>query len=123
VPRILLGGWIAVWVGGILNDYVLAKMKIWTNGRLLWTRTIGSTIVGEGANTGLFYFIGLFGVIPLNLLLGSIVTGWIIKVVVEVVMTPVTYVVVAVLKRSEAEDYYDVSTDFNPFIVKPQDGW
>ena len=68
VPRILLGGWIAVWVGGILNDFILAKMKVWTRGKYLWTRTIGSTIIGEGANTVLFYVIALYAIIPNNLL-------------------------------------------------------
>ena len=118
VPRILLGGWIAVWVGGILNDYVLAKMKIWTSGKYLWTRTIGSTIVGEGANTFLFYTIALYGILPNGLLMNSILSGWFLKTVVEIVFTPVTYWVVARLKKSEHEDYYDRDTNFNPFIIK-----
>jgi len=114
VPRILFGGWIAVWAGGILNDYVLAKMKIWTKGKYLWTRTIGSTVVGEGVNTILFYVIALYAVIPTNLLVASILSGWLLKVVVEVIMTPVTYKVVAKLKKVENEDYYDYETNFNP---------
>lgn len=118
VPRILLGGWIAVWVGGILNDYVLAKMKIWTKGKYLWTRTIGSTIIGEGVNTILFYTIALYSVLPNNLLISSILSGWLIKVIVEVVFTPITYYVVAKLKKSENEDYYDTDTNFNPLIIK-----
>lgn len=118
VPRILLGGWIAVWVGGILNDYVLAKMKIWTKGKYLWTRTIASTIVGEGANTVLFYTIALYSVLPNNLLISSIISGWFLKTLVEVVLTPVTYYVVAKLKKTENEDYYDTNTDFNPLIIK-----
>lgn len=118
VPRILLGGWIAVWVGGILNDYVLAKMKIWTNGKYLWTRTIGSTIVGEGANTILFYTIALYAVIPNSILFASILSGWFLKVVVEIIFTPVTYMVVTKLKREENEDYYDRDTNFNPIILK-----
>jgi queuosine precursor transporter len=117
VPRILLGGWIAVFVGTILNDYIMAKMKVWSNGRHLWTRTIGSTIVGEGANTALFYIIALYAVIPNNILLASILSGWFLKVVVEVVMTPVTYAVVKKLKKVEGEDYYDTNTDFNPLKV------
>lgn len=117
VPRILLGGWIAVWVGGILNDYVLAKMKVLTNGKHLWARTIGSTIVGEFANTTLFYVIALYAVIPTNLLLASILSGWIIKVAVEVIFTPWTYWVVNRLKRAENEDYFDRDTNFNPFVV------
>ena len=119
VPRILLGGWIAVWVGGMLNDYVLAKMKVWTNGKYLWTRTIGSTIVGEFANTVLFFSIALYAVIPNNLLFASILSGWLIKVAVEVIFTPLTYYVVRKLKNLEGEDYYDRDTNFNPFIIQP----
>jgi len=118
VPRILVGGWVAVWVGGISNDYVLAKMKLWTKGRYLWTRTVGSTIVGEFANTVLFYVIALYAVLPTKLLVASILTGWTIKVGVEVVFTPWTYWVVRRLKLLEREDYYDYSTNFNPFIVR-----
>ncbi|PIU22036.1 MAG: hypothetical protein COT14_03500 [Candidatus Diapherotrites archaeon CG08_land_8_20_14_0_20_30_16] len=115
VPRILIGGWIAVWVGGILNDFVLAKMKIWTKGKYLWTRTIGSTIFGEGANTILFYSIALYGVIPNNILLISILFGWFLKVLLETILTPVTYLVIGWLKKKEHEDYYDNKTNFNPF--------
>ena len=118
VPRILLGGWIAVWVGGILNDYVMAKMKVWSNGRRLWLRTITSTIVGEGANTFLFYTIALYAVLPNSLLLTSILSGWFLKVLVEIAFTPVTYRVVAFLKKAENEDHYDRDTDFNPLIIK-----
>lgn len=118
VPRILLGGWIAVWVGGILNDYVMAKMKVWSNGKHLWLRTVTSTIVGEGANTILFYTIALYSVLPNSLLLTSILSGWFLKVLVEIIFTPVTYWVVAKLKKAEDEDYYDKNTDFNPLIVK-----
>src|SRR3989344_705271 len=118
VPRILFGGWIAVWVGGILNDYTLAKMKVWTKGKHLWTRTIGSTLIGEGANTILFYVIALSGVIPTSLLIASILSGWFLKVLVEVIMTPITYKVVAKLKKVEGEDYYDTKTNFNPLIIR-----
>ena len=118
IPRILVGGWIAVFVGGILNDYILAKMKIWTKGKHLWARTIGSTIVGEGANTVLFYVIALYAIIPTNLLIASILSGWFLKVAVEIIMTPVTYKVVAKLKKVEGEDYYDTNTNFNPLIIR-----
>ncbi len=118
VPRILLGGWIAVWTGGILNNIVIAKMKIWTKGKHLWFRTITSTIVGEGANTVLFYTIALYAVLPNNLLVASILSGWFLKVLVEIIFTPVTYYVVAKLKKAEGEDYYDTNTDFNPLIIK-----
>lgn len=116
VPRILLGGWIAVWCGGILNDYVLAKMKVWSNGKGLWMRTIGSTVVGEFANTALFYVIALGGILPNNVLISAILTGWLIKVAVEVLFTPVTYWVVSKLKKAESEDFYDKDTNFNPFL-------
>ncbi len=118
VPRILIGGWIAVWVGGILNDYVLAKMKVKTKGRHLWLRTITSTIVGEGANTFLFYTIALYSILPSNLLFTSIISGWFLKTTVEIIFTPVTYYIVTKLKKAEDEDYYDSDTNFNPFIIK-----
>ncbi len=117
VPRILLGGWIAVWAGGIANDYLLAKLKVLTQGKYLWTRTISSTIVGEGINTVLFFVIALSGVLPNGLLVSSILSGWLIKVLVEVVFTPVTYLVVHRLKQTEQEDYFDTDTKFNSFIV------
>lgn len=118
VPRILIGGWIAVLIGGILNDYTLAKMKVKTKGKHLWARTIGSTIIGEGANTILFYTIALYAVIPNGLLVTSIFSGWFLKVIVEIVMTPITYKVVSKLKKVEGEDYYDINTNFNPLIIK-----
>ncbi len=114
VPRVLLGGWIAVFAGDILNNYVLAKMKIWTRGKYLWTRTIGSTIIGQGANTILFYLIALSGILPANILIISILSAWFLKVAVEVIFTPVTYYVIRKVKQVEGEDYYDTDTDFNP---------
>jgi len=118
VPRILVGGWIAVWIGGISNNYIMAKMKIWTKGKHLWARTISSTIVGEGLNTVLFFTIALYAVIPSGLLVTSILSGWFLKVAIEVAMTPVTYRVVAKLKKAEGEDYYDTNTNFNPLIIR-----
>src|SRR3989338_1160101 len=117
IPRILLGGWIAVWVGGILNDYVLAKMKVWSKGKHLWARTIGDRKSGEFANTALFYTIALYAVLPNNLLISSIISGWLIKVAVETIFTPLTYWVVAKLKIAEGEDHYDRDTNFNPLII------
>ena len=117
VPRVLVGGWIAVFAGEILNNYVHAKMKIWTKGKHLWMRTIGSTVVGQLANTMLFYFIALYAVIPNDLLITSIISGWLIKVAVEVVLTPVTYRIIKTLKRIEGEDHYDTNTDFRPFVI------
>lgn len=118
VPRILLGGWIAVFAGDILNNFVLAKMKIFTKGKFLWTRTIGSTFVGQFVNTICFYVIALYGVLPNELLVQSILTGWLLKVAVEIAFTPATYFVVGRLKRLENEDYYDRDTDFNPLIIR-----
>ena len=118
VPRIVFASLIAIFVGGIINDYTLAKMKIWTKGKHLWSRTISSTILGEGADTILFFLIALYGVIPTSLLISSIFSGWFIKVAVEVIMTPVTYIVINKLKKIENEDYYDTNTNFNPLIIK-----
>ena len=118
VPRILFGGWIAVFVGAMLNDYVMAKMKIATNGEHFWFRAIISTVVGEGANTVLFYVIALYAIIPNSLLLSSILSAWVIKVAVEVIMTPITSLVVKKIKHLEGEDYFDRETNFNPFIFK-----
>ncbi len=118
VPRILLGGWIAVFVGDILNNYTLAKMKVWTKGKYLWMRTIGSTIVGQGANTVLFYLIALYAILPNNVLVISILSAWLLKVAVETVLTPVTYYVIGKVKKIEGEDYYDKDTNFNPISLK-----
>lgn len=117
VPRILLGGWVAVFAGEIMNDFVLAKMKIWTQGKYLWTRLIGSTVVGQFLNTALFYTIGLAGVLPTKLLIHSVLSGWLLKVVVEIALIPITYWIVGKLKTIEQEDYYDRDTNFNPFVV------
>lgn len=118
VPRILIGGWIAVFAGEISNSYVLAKMKILCNGRMLWLRTISSTIVGQFVNTLAFYAIALSGVLPANVLFQAIITGWLIKTAVEALATPLTYAVVGYLKRVENEDYYDRGTNFNPLIIE-----
>ncbi|OHA44203.1 MAG: transporter [Candidatus Taylorbacteria bacterium RIFCSPLOWO2_12_FULL_44_15c] len=121
VPRVLVGGWIAVFAGDILNNYVLAKMKVWTKGRHLWTRTIGSTIFGQGANTVLFYVIALSGILPTNVLVASILSAWLLKIAVEAIFTPATYYVVRKVKQIESEDHYDTDTDFNPLSFKVKD--
>jgi uncharacterized integral membrane protein (TIGR00697 family) len=106
----------AFWAGEFSNSFVLAKMKILTRGRWLWTRTIGSTLVGELVDSALFIAIAsLFGVFPWSLFLTLSLTNYVFKCTMEAVMTPVTYRVVAFLKRTEQEDYYDYHTDFNPF--------
>ena len=116
-PRIVLGSLIAYFAGEFGNSYTLAKMKIWTGGRWLWTRTIGSTLVGEGVDTLLFVMIAFAGTMPGALLGSIIISNYVFKVGVEAVMTPVTYRVASFLKRVEHEDVYDVGTDFNPFKV------
>lgn len=118
VPRILVGGWIAVFAGEISNSYVLVKLKILCNGRWLWLRTISSTIVGQFINTLAFYAIALSGVLPWNVLFEAITTGWLIKTAIETIFTPFTYAVVGYLKRVENEDYYDRDTNFNPMIIE-----
>ncbi len=118
VPRIALASLVAYFAGEFSNSYVLAKMKIWTKGRWLWTRTIGSTIVGEFLDTAIFALVAFLGVLPKSLLIAVIVSNYIFKVGVEVVFTPITYIVVRFLKRHEHEDYYDYKTKFNPFLSK-----
>jgi uncharacterized integral membrane protein (TIGR00697 family) len=116
--RIVVASMVAFWAGDFANSYVLAKMKILTNGRWLWTRTIGSTVVGEGLDSLIFYPIAFAGLWTTHTLISVVIFNWFFKVMMEVVMTPVTYAVVGWLKRAEHEDYYDVGTDFNPFTLK-----
>lgn len=118
IPRIAFAGWIALFAGSMANDYVLAKMKVWTRGKYLWTRTIGSTVVGEAVDSVLFFTIAFYGVLPTNLVISTVISGWFIKVVIETVMTPITYKVVAKVKKAENEDYYDTDTNFNPLIIR-----
>ncbi|MFA6301426.1 MAG: queuosine precursor transporter [Candidatus Paceibacterota bacterium] len=114
-PRIVLASLTAYFFGEFSNSFVLAKMKILTKGKWLWTRTIGSTIVGELADSILFVTIAFWGIMPGSLLLTVIISNYIFKTAIEVLFTPATYKVVNFLKRKENEDYYDVDTDFNPF--------
>jgi uncharacterized integral membrane protein (TIGR00697 family) len=116
--RIAVASIAAFWVGDFVNAYVLARLKVLTRGRWLWMRTIGSTIVGQGIDSIIFYPLAFAGIWAGETLLGVIAFNWFFKVMVEVVMTPVTYVVVAWLKRRENEDYYDTDTNFTPFSLK-----
>lgn len=116
--RIVGASIIAFWCGSLVNSFVLAKMKILTRGRWLWTRTIGSTICGEAVDSSLFYSIAFYGLWDNHLLLTVMVTQYVLKTAWEVVITPVTYRVVAFLKRVEQEDFYDTHTDFTPFSLK-----
>jgi uncharacterized integral membrane protein (TIGR00697 family) len=115
---IVLASLAAYWAGEFTNSFTLAKMKILTNGRWLWTRTIGSTLVGEFVDTVMFVAVAsVFGVFPWSLFLTLTVTNDLFKCGVEALMTPVTYGVVGFLKKAENEDYYDRGTNFNPFAV------
>ncbi len=117
-PRVVAGSLIAFWCGEFVNSYVMAKMKIWTGGQFLWTRTIGSTMVGQAVDTVLFQTIAFAGVWETGLLLRVIVWNYTAKVLYEALATPLTYAVVGFLKKAEQEDYYDYDTDFNPFVLK-----
>jgi queuosine precursor transporter len=113
-----VAGLVAFFAGDICNSYVLAKMKIWDQGRRLWARFVASTVTGEGVNTIFFYGIALHGVLPQRLLWLSVLVGWSAKVAVEVLLLPFSYAVVRSLKRIEGVDHYDRDTDFNPFRVR-----
>ena len=115
VPRIVLASIVAFWAGEFANSYVLARMKIWTQGRHLWTRTIGSTLVGQGIDSLLFYPLAFYGVWDNATLLVVLGTQFALKVAWEALLTPVTYAVVGFLKRREGVDVYDRGTDFSPF--------
>jgi len=116
-PRILAGSFAAYLCGEFANSFVLAKMKIMTRGRLLWSRTIGSTIVGEGLDALVFIVIVFGGTLPWAVVGSIVLTHWVFKVGYEVVATPFTYAVVNWLKRKEQVDTYDYDTNFNPFLV------
>jgi hypothetical protein len=118
--RIALASMLAYFFGEFVNSFVLAKMKILTEGRWLWTRTIGSTLFGEGVDSLLFYPLAFYnsGIIPNELLPRVMLAQFVVKVGVEVVLTPVTYKIVGFLKRAEQEDYYDRDTRFTPFSLK-----
>jgi uncharacterized integral membrane protein (TIGR00697 family) len=117
-PRVVFGSIVAFWSGSLVNSYVLAKMKIITNGRWLWTRVIGSTLCGELVDSTLFYAIAFYGVWPTPQLISVTVTQYLLKSLWEVIMTPATYRIVAFLKRVEHEDYYDRDTNFTPFSLR-----
>lgn len=116
--RILAASFSAYLVGEFLNSLVLARMKIVTKGRWLWTRTIGSTLVGQGADSLIFITIAFAGSLSAANLVRVIVAQWLVKSAYETIATPLTYAIVGFLKRTEQEDYYDHQTDFNPFHLK-----
>ena len=117
VPRIVFASICAFWAGEFANSFVMARMKVWTGGRHLWSRTIGSTIVGEGVDSLLFYPLAFYGAPdwPVAALLTVMATQFVLKVSWEVLLTPVTYAVVGFLKRREGVDVFDRGTDYSPF--------
>ncbi|MBU0598328.1 queuosine precursor transporter [Patescibacteria group bacterium] len=117
-PRIVVASLIAYFAGEFSNSVTLAKMKVWTKGRHLWSRTIGSTIIGEGIDTVLFVLIAFVGVLPGSLVITIIVSNYIFKVGFEALATPFTYLFVNKLKKKEGIDAYDTDTKFNPFSFK-----
>ena len=115
VPRIVFASIVAFWAGEFANSYVLAKMKLATRGRYLWTRTIGSTVIGQGIDSLIFYPLAFWGVWESDTLFIVLLTQWALKVAWEALLTPATYAAVGFLKRREAIDVYDSGTDFSPF--------
>ena len=114
--RIALASMTAYFCGEFVNSFVLAKMKVWTNGKMLWARFVGSTVAGEAVDSSIFYplaFLGS-GIMPDELVLKLTIVQFISKTLVEIALLPVTYRIVAALKKTEQEDYYDRNTDFNP---------
>ena len=114
-PRLVLASFIAYVVGEFVNSFLMARLKIATQGRWLWTRTIGSTLVGQGLDSAIFITGAFAGVLPGNILLRTILYQWGFKTAYEIVATPLTYAVVNFLKRQERQDPFDIGTDFNPF--------
>jgi uncharacterized integral membrane protein (TIGR00697 family) len=118
VPRIVFGSIVAYFLGEFSNSYILSKMKIWTNGKKLWSRTISSTIVGELVDSIIFAFIVFFGTMPFSALITLIFSGYLFKVLYEVIATPFTYIIINRLKKAEGVDVYDKGINYNPFIFK-----
>jgi uncharacterized integral membrane protein (TIGR00697 family) len=117
-PRIVLASLTAFWLGEFVNSFVLAKMKLLTRGKNLWMRTIGSTVLGEVADSLVFYPIAFYGTWSNEQLISVMIGNYFIKVLWEILATPLTYLIVGFLKRAEREDYYDKDTDFNPFSLE-----
>ena len=120
-PRIVLASIVAYFIGEFLNSFILARLKIITKGKYLWTRTIGSTLVGQLLDTLIFVFIAFWGILPAPVLISIIISNYIFKVAVEVFFTPITYKIVNKLKKAEHEDYYDRKTNFNPFALNTKE--
>lgn len=116
-PRLLIASFIAYLVGEFVNSFILAKMKVATKGRWLWSRTISSTLVGQGLDSAIFITLAFVGTIPVEGLATAIITQWVAKSAYEVAITPLTYAAIGFLKRKEGIDTYDYNTSFNPFLV------
>ena len=116
--RVALASMTAFWCGSFVNSYTLAKMKVLTQGRYLWMRTIGSTASGELVDSSLFYMLAFYGLWPLNEVLAVAISQYVLKTAWEVLATPLTYAVVGFLKRKENQDHFDIHTDFTPFKLK-----
>jgi queuosine precursor transporter len=115
IPRLIVASLVAFWCGEFTNSYTLAKMKLWTGGKHLWTRTVGSTVTGQFVDTTILVIIGFAGTAPLGTLARLAGSAYLGKVLYEVVATPVTYAVVGFLKRTEGLDAFDYKSDFSPF--------
>lgn len=116
--RIAMSSMFAFWAGEFTNSFVLAKMKLWTSGKHLWTRTIGSTVAGEAVDTLLFYPLAFVFVWSWDQIIQVMIANYLLKCAWEIVNTPLVYKVVGFLKRAENEDFYDRNTNFNPFTLK-----
>ena len=120
VGRIVAASLLAYWCGEFANSFTLAKLKLVTNGKYLWTRTIGSTVVGQAVDTTVVMFAAFYGIRPIGVIFELIISGYLIKVIYETLMTPVTYAVVNRLKKAEDVDYFDRETNFSPFATHSQ---
>jgi uncharacterized integral membrane protein (TIGR00697 family) len=119
-PRIVLASLLAFWLGEFMNSFVLAKMKVLSAGKYLWTRTIGSTFAGEAVDSLIFYPVAFYGTWSNEQVISVMIGNYFIKVFWEVLATPFTYKIVAFLKKAEKIDYYDKDTDFNPFRLETE---
>ena len=120
--RIVFAGLFSYWLGDFVNSYVLAKLKLVTKGRYLWTRTIGSTVCGQAVDSIVFYPIAFYGIWSSDTMVMVVIANFTFKVAIEVLLTPVTYAVVNFLKKSEGIDTYDQGTNFSPFSLREDEG-
>ena len=118
VPRLVIASLIAYWCGEFANSFTLAKMKLITKGRYLWTRTVGSTVVGQAVDTAIVMVVAFGGTLPAQVIASLIFSGYLFKVIYEVAATPVTYLIVNFLKRTEGLDTFDYKTRFTPFATE-----